>query len=244
MPFLGDAYLPAGLRIYAIGDVHGCLDRLQELHATIAADLKLSPVDEHRIVHCGDYVDRGTQSAGTIAYLIELTRDNPDVVCLYGNHEDELLGFLEDPDHWGRVWLTYGGRQTLESYGMDPGRHEDNPKGWLNLRDDFESLFPMEHRRFLQALPRQIQFGDFFFVHAGVRPGRPLPAQESDDLIWIREPFLSSASDHGAVIVHGHTPVEAREVHPNRINIDTGAVFGNALTCVVIEDNEIRFLTA
>ncbi len=244
MPFLGDAYLPDGLRVYAIGDVHGCLGQLRDLHSAIAADLELFGTAEHRIVHCGDYVDRGPDSAATVEYLIGFACKDPDVVCLYGNHEDELLGFLEDPDHWGRVWLTYGGRQTLTSYGVDLSNMEDNPSGWRRLRDEFEALFPMEHRRFLQGLPRKVQFGDFFFAHAGIRPGRPLHAQETDDLMWIREPFLSSTSDHGAVVVHGHTPVETREVRPNRINIDTGAVFGNELTCVVIEENEIRFLTA
>ncbi len=244
MPFLGDATLPSGLRVYAIGDVHGCLGKLKRLHADIEDDLNARPVDDYKIIHCGDYVDRGQDTAGVIDHLIAKVADDDRVVCLYGNHEDEFLGFLNDPHYWADVWLQYGGVETLASYGVDASDFLGLSADLDALRDAFEAALPPEHAAFLEALPRSIHVGDFFFAHAGIRPRVALDAQDDHDLIWIRSEFLFDESDHGAVIVHGHTPHRSVEVKRNRINIDTGAVFGRDLTCLVIEGTEIRFLQA
>jgi serine/threonine protein phosphatase 1 len=244
MPLVGDATLPEGLRIYAVGDVHGCLDRLTALHADIAADLERRPVGDHRIVHCGDYVDRGPQSAGVLALLVERSRRDRRIVCLYGNHEEELEGFFDDPERWREHWLRYGGGDTMKSYGVDVAGYTSDRSDLDRLSADFALAFPADHRRFVADCPRMARFGDFVFVHAGIRPGVDLDRQDPHDLVWIREPFLSDPRDHGAVVVHGHTPVETPDVRGNRINIDTGAVYGGTLTCLVIEGDDIRFLSA
>ena len=241
---VGKAALPAGLRIYAIGDVHGCLAPLERLHAKIADDLARHPVADHRIVLCGDYVDRGPDSAGVVSYLIAAQHTDPHIQCLYGNHEDEVLGFLEDPHRWAPVWLQYGGAETLASYGIGQAELEAVIGDVDALRDRFADALPADHLSFLRDLPRSLRFGDYLFVHAGIRPGVALDRQDPHDLIWIRGPFLSDVRDHGAVVVHGHTPVDMPEVKPNRINIDSGAVYGGPLTCLVVEGTEIRFLTA
>lgn len=244
MPLVGDARLPEGLRIYAIGDIHGCLDRLTAIHADIAHDLGRRPVREHRVVHCGDYVDRGPDSAGVVALLAARTREDSRVVCLYGNHEEELEGFLDDPERWRTHWLRYGGGDTLRSYGIDVGAYGADRIGLDRLSADFARAFPADHRRFVALCSRMVRFGDFVFVHAGILPGVDLDDQDPHDLVWIREPFLSDPRDHGVVVVHGHTPVDAPDVRGNRINIDTGAVYGGTLTCLVIEGSTIGFLSA
>lgn len=244
MPFLGDAALPDGLRVYAIGDVHGCLGKLNRLQSDIEDDLGARPVNDYRIIYCGDYVDRGPDTAGVVQNLIEKTRDDDRVMCLYGNHEDEFLGFLSDPHYWADVWLQYGGVETLASYGVDASGFLGLSADLDALRDAFDAALPAEHTTFLEGLPRSVQLGEFFFAHAGIRPGVALDSQDDNDLIWIRSEFLFDERDHGAVIVHGHTPHRAVEVKRNRINIDTGAVFGRDLTCLVIEGTGIRFLQA
>ena len=244
MPFLGDAALPDGLRVYAIGDVHGCLGKLERLLADIESDLNTRAPSDHRIIYCGDYVDRGPDTSGVIELLIRTTKDDDRVTCLYGNHEDEFLGFLSDPRYWADVWLQYGGVETLASYGVNASDFLGLSADLDALRDAFEAALPAEHAAFLEGLPRSAHLGDFFFAHAGIRPGVELDAQDDNDLIWIRSEFLFDERDHGAVIVHGHTPHRAVEVKRNRINIDTGAVFGRDLTCLVIEGTDIRFLEA
>lgn len=243
MPLLGDASLPGGLRVYAVGDIHGCLDRLTTLHGDIARDLEARPVADHRIVHCGDYVDRGPDSAGVIAFLIERSRPDDRLVFLYGNHEEEMEGFFDDPERWRAHWLRYGGGETMRSYGVDVADYGSDRADLDRLSADFAKAFLADHRRFIGLCQRMVRFGDFAFVHAGIRPGVGLADQDPHDLIWIREPFLSDPRDHGAVIVHGHTPVEKPDVRNNRINVDTGAVYGGTLTCVAIEGSDIRFLS-
>ena len=241
--WLGEAKTPAGMRLYAIGDVHGCDGLLAEMHARIGADLLAHPVADHRIIHVGDYVDRGPDSAGVIARLSRLCADDPHVVCLRGNHDEMMADFLADPLQNGPVWLSNGAGATLRSYGVSPGR------GWFRPAEDLEVLgetleakLPPVHSAFLHSLGYSATFGDFFFCHAGIRPGIPLDEQSPYDLIWIRDEFLSDDSDHGVVVVHGHTPADAPEVRRNRINIDTGAVMGGRLTCVVLDGTDHRFL--
>jgi serine/threonine protein phosphatase 1 len=241
---LGESRTPDNMRVYAVGDVHGCNALLAEAHAKIAADLAARPVADHRIVHIGDYTDRGPNSAGVVERMVNLTAGDKRIICLMGNHDERLLAFLREPIAVGPTYLSdnMGGSATLMSYGVPVRRF-----GWL--MSDFAGLarrlserMPPQHRAFLESLRLSARLGDYFFCHAGIRPGIPLDQQDPDDLFWIREEFLLDDSDHGVVVVHGHTPMSAPELRPNRINIDTGAVFGGPLTCLVLEGRDYRFL--
>ncbi|MEM6934395.1 MAG: metallophosphoesterase family protein [Pseudomonadota bacterium] len=228
--------MPDGLRIYAIGDVHGCRDALSEVHECIRADLHHRPCGDWRIVHLGDYVDRGPDIPGVVEDLIGLVRDRR-TYALLGNHDQWFVDFLSNAATEGFIgWTTYGGIKTIEAYG---GSVEAVIGGGLSARQALRSLLldavPEEHIKFMTTLPHILRFGDFIFVHAGIRPGIPIEKQSVQDMIWIREPFLSSTEDLGAIVVHGHTVVRQVEVRPNRIGIDTGAVHGGELTCLVLE---------
>ena len=244
---LGEAETPAGMRIYAIGDVHGTDRLLAEAHAKIDADLAARSVADYRIVHVGDYVDRGPDSAAVIERLARLKESDPRVICLLGNHDELMRAFLADPERGGHDWLMNGARATLRSYGIDAagGSSADEFRG---LGDQLNVALPDHHRAFLGNLDLSARFGDFFFCHAGVRPGVPLDEQTLEDLIWIREPFLSCGDPFDRLIVHGHTPVMTGkpDVRRNRINIDTGAVYGGPLTAAVFKEAQtgaIGFLT-
>ena len=232
---LAPAALPDGQRVYAIGDVHGCDDRLAAMHAAIADDLAARPVADALLIHLGDYIDRGPDSA---AVLDRLTRPLPAapglrMVNLVGNHEDMLLRVLaggngEDAAHW----LRNGGGETLASWGLS---WRDRPAAW-------EAAIPPRQLGLLRALVPCCQIGGYIFVHAGLRPGVPLAGQTREDMLWIREPFLSFGGTLPAVAVHGHTPEPGPILRPHRIGIDTGAVLGGALTCAVLEADRVGFL--
>ncbi|MFZ5609814.1 MAG: metallophosphoesterase family protein [Pseudomonadota bacterium] len=232
------AKVPPGLRIYAIGDIHGRDDLLARLLAMIAADAAgWRGALAH--VFIGDYVDRGGQSAAVLDRLIALSKAPSWQPCfLMGNHEQAMLDFLADAPE-AMAWLDYGGRETLASYGVEM------PEGWglAALRQALRAALPPAHLRFLKNLVYSHQAGDYFFCHAGVRPGIALAAQDLDDLLWIREPFLSSGADHGKVVVHGHTIADQPVVRANRIGIDTGAYMSGRLTAVVLEGTRQRFLS-
>ena len=192
------------------------------------------PVASALLLHIGDYVDRGADTAGVIARLVDgCPIPGMEMVNLMGNHESTMLEALSGERAAGTDWLFAGGQAALESYGIDP----DGPRD-LGRED------PAAHQAFLRGLTLMHREGGYAFVHAGVRPGIPLENQARDDLLRSRQPFLYSEADFGAVIVHGHTPVKAPVVRHNRIAIDTGAVFGGKLTCVVLEADTIGFLTA
>jgi serine/threonine protein phosphatase 1 len=241
MPFLGDASGPEGLRLYAVGDVHGRLDLLRDAHARIGADLARRPCPSFRIIHLGDYIDRGPDSAGVIDRLIEVCGDG-DGVCLAGNHDVLVPAFLADPEEAGDFWLTYGGEETLASYGVDPLSPALLNRPFRVIRDAFAAALPARHRAFFDSLPFLERQGDFLFVHAGIRPGLRLERQTPRDLTFIREPFLSHEGDFGVVVVHGHTIVREPEVRPNRVGIDTGAFRTGRLTTFVVEGRETGFL--
>lgn len=239
MPLVTEARTTPGRRIYAIGDVHGCLDDLREVHARIEDDLARNPNDDWRVVHLGDYVDRGPDSRGVLDYLAQRMVDDDRYLCLMGNHD---LLFVEalagDVSRLG-IWLDNGGVETLASYGLSRDAFERR----LIDRTGIDEFVPPAHRNFLENLERALMDGDYLFVHAGIDPTRRIDAQVEEDLLWIREPFLNSNRDFGAVVVHGHTPVRRVQVRQNRIGIDTGAVFGGELTCLLLEDGRKARLT-
>jgi serine/threonine protein phosphatase 1 len=228
------ARLADGLRIYAIGDIHGCADKLRVLHEAILADLKAHPTRGATLVHLGDYIDRGPDSAGAIEAVMGF--DACPVVNLMGNHEATLLAALDGDAPAATDWMYYGGREALTSWGMAP--HAP--------RTEWGAGIPAAHQAFLRGLAVRHRVGPYFFAHAGIRPGVPLEAQAPDDLIRIRGAFLDSEADHGVIVVHGHTPVREREadLRANRVNLDTGAVFGGPLTCGVFEEDRLGLITA
>ncbi len=231
-------------RIYAIGDIHGCIDDLRAMQARIAADLAASPHPDPLVVYLGDYIDRGPDSRAVIEALIQARDAALPARFLYGNHDAYIELFLNDPTNLnGRMlhWLheRMGGAQTLRAYGV-PDATEADP---IPARDAFLAAIPQTHRDFLQSCERGFRIGGYYFVHAGVHPERALDAQQEIDQIWIREPFLSWQGDFGAIIVHGHSPVKQVENHGNRIDVDTGAVFGRHLSCLVLEDSRQELLT-
>jgi diadenosine tetraphosphatase ApaH/serine/threonine PP2A family protein phosphatase len=234
--------LPEGLRIYAVGDIHGRIDLLQELAATMRSDLKAFPAARAIEVYVGDYVDRGPGTRDVVEWLIATPPLGERRICLMGNHEDLLLRALDDASEMSN-WLYNGGGETIVSYLSDGNPRREFPTN-ESLRAAFRDALPAAHCAFFSSLPRTAEFGGYLFVHAGVRPGRPLKDQDPEDLIWIRGPFLDSVVDFGKIVVHGHTPVTAPDIRSNRINIDTGAVFSGNLTCLVLEADKRRFLKA
>jgi serine/threonine protein phosphatase 1 len=233
------ARLPDGVRIYAIGDVHGRIDLLDDVLSYIDEDLRSYPVFQPLEVFLGDYVDRGPASREVLERLIARSTAH-DVVYLKGNHESFLMSFLKTPDTL-EEWRHYGGLDTLISYGLSPPL-KAQPDEQAKLADALDQVLPPSHRLFLNTLKPWFACGDFFFVHAGVRPGVPLQQQREEDLLWIREDFLLHEEPFEKMIVHGHTPVLQPDVRPNRINIDTGAYATGKLTCLVLEADKMLFI--
>jgi serine/threonine protein phosphatase 1 len=231
--------VPNGTRVYAIGDVHGRLDLLGEIFSRIDADLKADPAPRVLQVLLGDYVDRGPSSRKVIDLLISRGRAH-EMHCLKGNHEVLLLRFLENPETF-TTWKRVGGVETLESYGLSPLLKEFSPNP-SELASYFDLALPNSHRQFLAQLKTSFEFGDFFFTHAGVRPGIALENQRERDLLWIRREFLTHQREFGKIIVHGHTPVAKPEVLNNRINIDTGAFATGCLTCLKLGTSGMSFI--
>jgi serine/threonine protein phosphatase 1 len=228
--------LPAGMRIYAVGDIHGRLDLLDDLLSRIGADIARRPTARPVYVFLGDYIDRGPSSRETIDRLIEHGAAN-ECVFLKGNHEQIALKCLSDRALFEQ-WLRLGGLQTLMSYGV-PSEIQTNGRSIVELQSAFHHALPQQHFRFFRDLQNSFVSGDFFFAHAGVKPNVELTRQKENDLLWIRGEFLSSTCDFGKIVVHGHTPAGEIEVRPNRINIDTGAFATGCLTCLVIEGESL-----
>ena len=233
--------VPEGRRIYAIGDVHGRSDLLDRMADLIAADVGQRALADATTVFLGDYVDRGPDSRGVLDRLVR--RDFPtETVLLQGNHEAMLLGFLAEPAT-GESWRHNGGLETIRSYGVDV-RLVQAGKGYAEAASALRDAIPETHHHLLRGMKLTLEVGDYFFCHAGVRPGVPLARQLPEDLLWIREPFLSSGMSYGKIVVHGHSPVTQPEVRLNRINIDTGAFGSGRLTALVLEGSERRFLSS
>jgi serine/threonine protein phosphatase 1 len=229
------------MRTYAIGDIHGHLDLLQEVHAWIEADMAQHGAAP--VVHIGDLVDRGRESRGVVDYLMQGIAAGKDWVVLKGNHDRMFTYYLQTPSrHDPRLrsdlsWLNprLGGGPTLASYGV--ANPTDRPLAPVHA--EAQLAVPPEHRRFLETLPTSYQRGEVFFCHAGIRPGVELEDQIEDDLVWIRHEFLDDTRDHGALIVHGHTAIDAPTLYRNRLNIDSSAAYGGPLSVVVLEGRRV-----
>lgn len=232
--------VPDGLRIYAIGDVHGRLDLLRQIEAQIEADARSAGAMRIVQVMLGDYVDRGPDSRGVIEHL-RVESQGRQIVALRGNHEVYILDM--QPQTFPR-WCRLGGRETLLSYGLDLSGFDETAVEACapELIERAREVVPQDHMAFLAATQLTWRCGDYFFVHAGLRPAVPLAAQDPHDLIWIREEFLDDDEDRGLVVVHGHTPTPAPVIKPNRIGIDTRAYASGVLTCLVLEGTQRRFL--
>jgi serine/threonine protein phosphatase 1 len=233
-------FLPEGLRIYAVGDLHGRHDLLTWAQDAIAEDLSQRPVQRSVELYLGDYVDRGPATREVVAALAAGLPVCNERICLKGNHEEVLLQFLEDSAVLP-YWRELGGLETLLSWGVAPPEVLDEVAA-RKAQAAFLAALSQAERQFLEGLRLTATFGSYLFVHAGIDPGRAIDDQRAEDLVWIREPFLSSRADFGRIVVHGHTPVQAPEVRANRINIDTGAFATGRLTCLVLEGAEQAFL--
>ena len=231
--------LPAGLRIYAIGDLHGRLDLLNKMLSLIKEDIAHFPITRPLYVFLGDYIDRGRWSRETIDRLIEHGAAH-EAVFLKGNHELIALSCLSDRTKIDQ-WLYLGGIETLRSYGVAPELFA-NRKQAAGTQRAFHEALPRSHLVFFRDLKSFFVTGDFFFAHAGVKPGVELGKQTERDLLWIRDEFLSSRKDFGKIVIHGHTPIERIDVRPNRINIDTGAFATERLTCLIIEGDTLAMI--
>jgi serine/threonine protein phosphatase 1 len=228
-----------GIRVYAVGDIHGRLDLLDRLLAQITAYEAARPSPRTLLVFLGDYIDRGPDSRGVIERLLHGLPQGAEARFLRGNHEWMMLRCLAAPGYFPN-WGMNGGWETLESYGVSGRLASDTREMVSQLAVEL----PDAHLDFLQGLETSLTVGDYFFVHAGVRPGVALDQQAEQDLLFIREPFLSHDGAFGKIVVHGHTPVREPEIRENRIGIDTGAVFTGRLTALRLEEDRREFLFA
>ena len=211
-------------RIFIIGDIHGCLDMLKRMLDKI----QWQP-DKDRLIFVGDYIDRGDDPKGVVDYILELEKLSSLIQCIVGNHEAAFLDYLSGKEK--KLFLMNGGYRTLESYDVTregPDNH----------------LVPASHMDFYNSLENYLELEEYYVVHAGFRPGVPLPEQSFEDLIWIRDPFIFSPYDFGKRVIFGHTPFSEPLVLENKIGLDTGAVYGNKLTCLELPAFEFHFVEA
>lgn len=228
-----------GCRLYAIGDVHGCFRQLVELLQLIERDHESRAQMETHVLMLGDYVDRGPQSR-EVCELLHRMEPSPYFHCLRGNHEQTMLDMLDGNRMALRFWLDYGGAETLASWGIGPVLIEQaqlGEEGEHRLIEAFREAVSPDIIEWLRALPAFHIHGDYLFVHAGIRPKIGLDEQTEDDLLWIREPFLSSKFDHPWRVVHGHSEGDEVQIRSNRIGIDTAAYRTGVLTAVGLEDD-------
>lgn len=233
--------IPPTYPIYAIGDVHGCIDELKAAERQIAADIRATG-RAGLVILLGDYVDRGPSSRHVLEHLIKPSEFDLKRIPLCGNHDDIFCKFLGKPDLYSE-WLGLGGEQTLISYGIDLHRLNSRRKGrTTKLSTLLEEVVPASHRQFLADLPVYLKIGELVFVHAGLKPGVPLDEQNDEDMLWIREPFLSEGPRLPLLVIHGHTPRSDPDFGPGRIGIDTGAYYSGRLTVLKIDQGRASVL--
>jgi serine/threonine protein phosphatase 1 len=232
--------VPQGYRVYAIGDVHGRLDLLDNALAQIEADNDRRANARSILVFLGDLIDRGPSSAQVIERVRTYRRPGVQTVFISGNHEEVLLRLLRGESRFLQDWLRFGGAECARSYGISPTalrRMEPD-----QAVDVLRRKIPNHDHEFLASFVDTFRIGSYLFVHAGVRPGVPLPDQSQSDLRWIRQPFLDNDDDHGFIVVHGHTIADQVDVRGNRIGLDTGAYRTGVLTAMGLEGGERWFL--
>lgn len=232
--------MPDGVRVYAVGDIHGRAGLLKKMLAAIDADAADHPASETIEIFLGDYIDRGMESNAVLEMLQARPAPGRSRICLLGNHEDTLLRFLEEPKLL-REWGNYGGYATLAAYGI-PIPASVNIDTSSQIRDQLRKAMPPSHLEFLKNLPLTHQVGDYFFVHAGVYPGKAVSEQSREHLLWIRDIFLKHAGSFGPYVVHGHSPVAAPDVRMNRANVDVSDAASPSLACLVLEGDQRRIL--
>jgi serine/threonine protein phosphatase 1 len=232
-----------GKRCYAIGDIHGRIDLLDAL----LEEIRRHHTTQRRaceavVVVLGDMIDRGPASREVVERLMQGLSFEAQLICLRGNHEDMLLKSLRGDETSLRKWLDLGGTECALSYGLSPKSLVGQPPAVI--AHNLSAAIPRSHVAFLSACVDSVRFGDYLFVHAGLRPGVPLEKQSTEDLRWIRKGFLESSADHGCVVVHGHSVSLEVEERANRIGIDTGAYRTGVLTAIWLEDDDRGFLEA
>jgi serine/threonine protein phosphatase 1 len=241
---LQTARVPAGVRVYVVGDIHGCIGLLQQLHASVVSDARMAGGGlRNVIVYLGDYVDRGLHSREVLDLLCASRLRGFDPVFLRGNHDQQFLDFFDNPRS-GTVWFKYGGDATVYSYGVRIPESIVAADRFTYVRDRLAEAVPRAHIEFLARTQLYCEIGDYVFVHAGIRPEWPMDKQVPEDLMWIRDGFLDYDRPLDKLVVHGHSVSDEPQVREHRIGIDTGACYGNALTCLVLEGGSRRFLSA
>jgi serine/threonine protein phosphatase 1 len=234
------AFLPANTRIYCIGDIHGCHQLLQELLLKIHTDMK-NFNGSMSMVYLGDFIDRGPHSKEVIETLLNNAQPDIETIYLRGNHEQTLLDCLENP-LLIPIWLSYGGLAALASYNVTVPKIPTKFQDLLEIQQQLQEKLPPSHYHFFSETRLSYTLGAYFFVHAGIYPGRSLARQQPEDLLWIRDEFIQSTKHHEKIIVHGHTISSQPELLSNRIGIDTGAFSSGKLTCLVLEADQQRIL--
>ncbi len=240
---VANARVPDNTRVYAVGDIHGRADLIRRLHGSIRDDAANGAPDVRKVVvYIGDYIDRGLESREVIDFLLDNPLDGFESVYLKGNHEEQLLDFLDDLGV-GEAWLRIGGDATVHSYGVRIPKDMAPETRLPYLQESLRHSVPQRHLDFLSRLEMMREIGDYLFVHAGINPYESLKRQTPEDMLWIRDEFLESEANYGVVVVHGHSVTDAPDIRDNRIGIDTGAYVSNNLTCLVLEGSTKRFLS-
>jgi len=234
--------VPPGTVVWALGDVHGRLDLLIPLVDAIRADLHGNRAERKMVIFLGDYIDRGPDSRGVLKLLTGLSPSGGvEWRFLKGNHEQAMLDFLERPSA-GPRWCEYGGDRALKSWGLRAPDLAHRTEAWTRVAADLRHKLTNDEAAFLESLELSVTVGDYFFSHAGARPGMALDRQSPDDLLWIRQTFLDSPAAFECVVVHGHTPTSRVHSDHRRIGIDTKAYDSGVLTALRLEGQQRSLL--